>query len=203
MGYWGDMTDTKLETLVKLVGHGEIAVGMRLGLLVVDDAAILYVPTPQSLELDRIDRSEPNAVQLDAWETERLVGSIVTRNSPNPRQRPAITVDAIEQARQSIRNDRTGTPDLKRLVDYLRKRMSIVKVEGRKYRLTSSRLQLPRELVEAIGSQDREINRRRRRSGNGGGGEGNSGWNCPAQGDVSGPPRDIRLCPERHPESRV
>ena len=56
------------------------------------------------------------------------------------------------------------SPEKRRLLEYLRQRLKILQFEVKGYKLTSSTLQLPLEVVQVLGSQDSEINQSLRAS---------------------------------------
>jgi len=160
-GYWGEFEPAKLKDLLGLQGHAEQASGFRLGILIVDESAYLYTPTPLSLESDKLASREPNCLLLDPEETQKLYGSIVSesREGSIP-QRPPISAAAIGQVTQQLLATSYTPPSQKRVLDRLRERLSIVQFQVSGYQLSRRNLQLPREVVEVLGSQEKGVNER-------------------------------------------
>lgn len=156
-GYWENQSPHELTELLKLSSMAQIGKGLRLGLIVVDEESYLYTPTAQSIEPERHDAEEANAVRLSPEETERLIASILQPRQTNQRQRPPISETAVEHVQEQLQRQEYVPPINVRLLDFLRKVISIVQFEVTGYQLTRKTLRLPQEIIDLLGAQDSEI----------------------------------------------
>lgn len=81
LGY-GDIKALKLltETLGLPIRKAE---GLRIGVLIIDDAAWIYSPTPQAVEAEP-ETAKPNAVAVCSSQAERLIASLAPRMQDSP-----------------------------------------------------------------------------------------------------------------------
>lgn len=201
-GYWGEFEPSRLKQLLDLGSHGSHAAGWRIGILIANDVAFLYAPTPLSLESDRTETPTPNGFRLGPDETLRLYNSIVSSLIKQPplwpspvspqstaatvidvdagssrtvpsaaaveapqavRQAAApapITADQINKVVQDLARSNYTPPSKKRQLERLRERLVIVNFEVSGYQLSRRILQLPREVIDVLGSTEKTVNER-------------------------------------------
>lgn len=160
IGYWGDQSPADVAQLAGCLAHAEIAHGLRLGLLIVDDEGFIFVATAESLETKPADAQEPNALRLDQRVTEQLLESITSRTGESRVNRPRLTVEATKEVAQQVAARRVSKPTDNRLLDLMRQRICIVQFEVHGYQLSRRSLSLPPEIVSALGSKNQQISSR-------------------------------------------
>lgn len=158
-GWWGDCSPEDLSVLLELDPPPQIAKHWRLGLLVVDDEAIIFAPAPQTLEAERGDSTEPNALWFDTIETKRLLDSVTVPKDQAPK-RPIVSSDQVKEIQKELAETLSLKPSQHRVLDVLRKRVKIIQFEVRGYQLDRRKLQLPEQVIKVLGSERQDINER-------------------------------------------
>lgn len=158
-GYWGELSPNTLQKYEKIFIHSNVANDLRLGILIIDNLSWIYTPTPQSIEFETSGR-EPNALELNEMATRLLSESLLAQSSQPGTVRPRIDSAELAAVQREIIISGTPSPGQRREIDIIRPLLKIIQFEVRGYKLTQHRIQLPREIIDIIGSSDREINER-------------------------------------------
>jgi hypothetical protein len=158
-GYWGDLTPARLAQLGLDFDLTRMASGLRLGILIVDDFSWIFTPTPQSVETES-GFSEPNCLELNKETTQLLVSSIIAPDQQSSKKRIAINEKALNNIQDNIELANILSASKKRQLEIIRPLIKIIQFEIRGYRLTQHTIRLPREVINIIGSSNREINDR-------------------------------------------
>lgn len=127
LGY-GNFEALKLltETLGLAIRKAE---GLRIGVLIVDDAAWIYSPTPQVVEAEP-ETAKPNAIAVCSSQAERLIASLAPRMQAPPsadaptdsiEAAPAEGVEAIPPPMPEIGNEIIRPAELKAVEEDLKR----------------------------------------------------------------------------------
>ncbi len=175
-GYWHGQSAEALDSMIGMLSVYN-ASQVRLGLLVVDDLALIYTPPLPRVEVEQ-DGAEANAVQLNAEMTELLWRSILilpvgsegepsvmaganghppTEFIPIP-ERPLVDQKALEPIIAQQKYIPPCQPEKERLLISLRNRIKLVRLQVEGHKIQQRTLLLPDEIVEILGSDSQQIN---------------------------------------------
>jgi hypothetical protein len=175
-GYWHGQPAEAISALIDNLSVHNSLFG-RLGLLIVDDLALIFTPPLPKIEAEPAGE-EANAVQLNAEMTELLWRSIIVHSGSleegeatlsgtdghEPTEliqipdRPPVdkkTLDLIAEKQKYIQ---PLQPDQERLLTSLRNQLKLVRLQVEGHKLQSRTLALPDEIIEILGSDSRQVN---------------------------------------------
>ena len=157
-GYWGDQTPNSFLQDAGVILEAGQANRMRLGLMIVDDLAWLFVPTPQSIEAET--QIGVNGLALNSTAAQLLIWSLLPTPSDKLEPPTTIQLETIADVSKAFMTVGGALPRQQRLLYELRKRLQIVQFEARGYKVSLKRIHLPSEVINIIGSSELRINER-------------------------------------------
>jgi hypothetical protein len=128
--------------------------GLRLGVLIADDAVLVYSPTPRLIEAGSKTPDKPNAIVLDAGVSaaiESAAGSETSEVLPPDAElgRAAVTDAMLETTRADLKAAPPQRFDVARQAKVVSSRIGYVELEIKGVHLAQRRLKLPANLLHA------------------------------------------------------
>lgn len=175
-GFWhGQPAEAISDFIGELIVHN--ASSVRLGLLIVDELALIFTPPLPRIEAEPAGE-EANAVQLSTEMTELLWRSIILHadsmekgeatlsgtNGHEPIEqiripdRPAVDKKTLDLIAEKQKYVPPLQPDQERLLTSLRNQLKLVRLQVEGHKLQSRTLALPDEIIEILGSDSRQVN---------------------------------------------
>lgn len=170
-GYWQgqdpvDLHECITNTLVRN------AFQARLGLIIVDDRAVVFTPPLPRVEAEP-DGAEANALVFNPEMTELLWRSVVIRVEVRSAEKTVIAGDAVEAGGEAhliperpqvtaatlegITLPASISPERERILNGLRSQLKLVRLHLKGLKIENRKFQLPKSIVDLLGSDNQEI----------------------------------------------
>lgn len=126
--------------------------GVRIGVIVSDDATLIYSPVSQNIEAGSTTDDKPNALLLTGAVADTLSEKAGVpadeEDIPEPEiGRESLSVERVEKAQEDLKQNPPLPVDLTRKLNVFITRVQYVELEARGYQLSRRRAELPKEFV--------------------------------------------------------
>ncbi|WP_194744025.1 hypothetical protein [Thermaurantiacus tibetensis] len=138
----------------RMLAHG-LAVrqqeGIRIGVLVTDEAMIVWSPTPRLVEAGSTSRQKPNAIRLGGTAAaQKLAEAVGAGDGPPEVGKVGLTPEKAEEVANDLRRNPPQKFDLARAVRVFSSQARYVELEVRNSRFASRSVPWPEELLGII-----------------------------------------------------
>ncbi len=176
-GYWYGQYASELSNLVSSLNIHQ-AHGARLGLLIVDDTALIFSPPVSRLEAE-LETEEANCIRLNSDMTEMLWQSILVKTIDPDKaneilsaeqqseletiikvpDRPIVDQQIIETITDHQELETMISPDMERFLIDLRRQVKLVRLSLEGSRMEQSTVSLTKEINDLLGSDSKGVNK--------------------------------------------
>lgn len=126
--------------------------GVRIGVIVSDDATLIYSPVSQNIEAGSTTDDKPNALLLTGAVADTLAEKAGVPSDQDDISEPEIgreslSVERVEKAQKNLKQNPPLPVDLTRKLNVFITRVQYVELEARGYQLSRRRAELPKDFV--------------------------------------------------------
>ena len=125
--------------------------GVRIGLVISDDIAMVFCPVPKLIEAGSTSVEKPNAIILSGASSDRLADAAGAGQAALTNMQEiggqALTPPAVEALKADLKANRPQTFHIARALGVFSSKVQYVEFQAENYRFSTRRVALPRELL--------------------------------------------------------
>jgi hypothetical protein len=118
--------------------------GVRIGVMIADDAMMIYAPVSKNIEAGSTSVEKPNAIMLDGGAA-RIAASVEGADEIG---KAALQPASVEKMQADLKANPPKSFDIARKLNVFTSKVQYVEFEAKNYRLAKRQIPLPLELVD-------------------------------------------------------